>query len=344
MQNRLRKHALDTYKVAPFSSWILGLTTGILIAVIIALDLLVQGMSFLTFPFLIVPIIFSGMLQHVILKTKGQISFSSSMKAFGLYYRRDFFGSFSILSSIFKGLLTFLIFEMTTSFILSTVLQVASPEFVEAMNAFYDLLESSEATYGDLFNMIFVNEGILFTYVAIVTFPALYLAFIWLIYNISRSSIVIYYKMHSKNTSNRFSKMVYIDVVRRNRMRMFKDYMMLNWPLYVLLAIGFGGGTYLGYLWKHDLLIMYAVGILGGAVLSMFFLPFYFGNQEALYDYYAEEFVNGTTNVANFWLKSLQNNIDLTIEEKERLEKSLSKAANPLEDETSNSEKNDEEQ
>ena len=77
---------------------------------------------------------------------------------------------------------------------------------------------------------------------------------------------------------------------------------------------------------------MYAFGILGGSVLTIFFHPFYFGNQEALYDYYADEFAKGTGYVADFLLRSLQNNIELTMEEKEKLEQSLAKARNPLED------------
>lgn len=332
MQNRLIKHAWDTYKIAPFSSWILGITTGVLISAILALDLLVTGISIVTFAFIIIPIIFSATLQHIVFKTNGQLTLKSSVKSFGLYYRRDFFGSFSVISSFFKGLLVFLIFEMTLSFIVSSIMQMVSSDLLNSVNTLYEMLDEASLTYDDLINVLYINNNALFNYFSLVFFPSFFLAALFFIYNLSRQSIVIYYKMHSQNVNNRFAKMVYGDVVRRNRMKMFKDYMSLNWPLFVLLALGFVGGTLLGFFWKHDFLYMYAFGILGGSILAIFFLPFYFGNQEALYEYYAEEFATGTGYVADFLLRSLQNNIELSIEEKEKLEKSLAKARNPLED------------
>ena len=338
-ENRLISEARNNYKNAPFSTWFLGLTVGILITAILAIDYLAPGISLLTFAFLIVPILFSGMLQHIVFKTRGQLTISSSLKAFGLYYTPSFFGTFSILTSALKGLITFLATETIISFTCSGILQFTNPEFVTAINEFYEIFESQSISYDDLFNALYAHNNLLFNYFVICVFPALGLGIIFAFYNISRNSILVYFKMHVKNVTNRFAKMVYSDVVRRNRKAMFKDYMMLNWPLFVLMAIGFAGGALGGYFWQMDFMIMLPFSLVAMAFMGTFFLPFYFGNQEAFYDKYVHEFQISVKQVTNFLLNSLQNNIDLSTEEKEKLERSMNDLENPLEDADENNKK-----
>lgn len=339
--NRLIKSSLDNYKNAPISSWILGLTAGILIVAFLAIDLVVPGLCLILFPFVIMPIIFSASLQHIIFKTKGQLTLTSSLKSFGYYYNPRFFGSFSIITSFLKGLLVFLSFEMIISFSVSTIFQATDPSFVDSVEAFYALINNVTFSIDEFNNVLYMNNGILFRYISIVMFPSLYLGLLFMLYNMSRASIVIYYKMQVLKVDSRFAKFVYADVVRHGRMKMFKDYMTLNWPLYVLLAAGFIGGTIGGYLWKHELFFMMSLGLVGGAALAMLFFPFYFGNQEVLFEHYAERFAKSTNNVTNFLLQNLQNNIDLSIEEKKKIENDFSKANNPLEDDSENDNKKD---
>ena len=341
MKNRLISDAYKTYKIAPLSSWILGLTTGILVAAIVAIDLVVPGIVAISFPFIIIPILFSATLQHVIFKTKGQLTFGSSLKSFTLYYNPRFFGSFSILGSLLKGLIVFLAFEMTISFIASTIFQATSTTFIESLNALYETVYEYNFTYDDLVNIFNMNGGILFTYLCAVILPSLFLAILVIFYSTSRSSIMIYYKMSAKNVSNRFAKLVYSDVLHHKRMAMFKDYWTLNWPLYMLLILGFVGGAIGGFFWKGDLVFMLSLGLVSGAVLGTFFLPFYFGNQETLYDTYAPQFISSTGNITNYLLNTLQKDIDLSIEEKEKMKENLSNLNNPLEDEDQNDNKKD---
>ena len=55
----------------------------------------------------------------------------------------------------------------------------------------------------------------------------------------------------------------------------------------------------------------------------MFVFPFYFANQEALYEKYKVYFDTGLKNVTNYMLQNIQRNIDLSNEEKERLEQTF---------------------
>lgn len=341
MVDNIRQYALSIYKKNPVSNWILGLTTGIIGAALIALDLVIPGLVIVVFPFLIIPIYFSAHLSHVLLKTNMQITFGKSMRNFGTYYRGEFFGSYSIWRSIIKSLLVFLITEMTLSFIVSTIFYTLSDSFTKTVETFYQAISSESITLEDMNAILMMNDGVLFKYICIVVFPSLYLAILFFIYNLSRNSITIYYRMHSRNTNARYIRLMYADVLRHQRWPMLRAYVSLNWPFYLLLALGFAGGTVGGYFWDQSILTMLTCGFIGGATLSVFFLPFYFGNQEALYDTFAGQFKQSTSNIATLLLRSLQENIDMSIEEKDRLEKSLENNGDILEDEAKDDNKKD---
>ena len=339
----LIKKARENYKKAAGQSWLLGLTTGILIAAILALDLVVPGLMIVTFPFLIVPIVFSATLHHIMLRRGAPLTVFGSFKSFILYFTGTFFGSFSIITSFLKSVLCFIIIEFIVSMVASTLFQVLSPVFIESIKAFTALIEDAEATTADMMALLEINGGILNTYLIVVFVPSFLASVIFLLYLLSRNSITIYLRMKLNNNNPRFIKMIYQDVLRRKRFKMLGDYFMLNWPLYVLLILGFSSGAVLGYFWKQDLLTVITVALSMGALLSSFFLPFYFPNNEALYEKYDPDFHAGAAVIANMLVKNLQESIDLSIEEKKALEKSLSEANNPLEDKNDDDEDSDNE-
>ncbi len=338
-RSSLRKYARDNYKNASLGSWILGLTTGILICAVIALDLLLPGLVIFTFPFIILPMMFSGALQHVLFKANKPVTVSSSFKAFGLYFTNDLRGSFNFFINLLKSILVFFIIEMTISFIASAIFQYLSKDFVEAMNTFLDTIEEASLTLEDLYSVLYINNGILMKYFMIVMFPSLYIAIIFMIYNMSRFSVMIYLRMNLKRGNDRFVKYVYKETVRRQRMKMFGDYMSLNFPLYILLILGLGGGTVLGYFWQGDIITMLICGLLGGALLSTFFLPFYFSNQEALFDEYADEFHKSMNIITKQLVNTIQSSLELSIEEKENLQRRMEELKNPLEDDEDDNKK-----
>ena len=338
-RSSLRQFARDNYKNASLGSWILGLTTGILICAVIALDLLAPGLVIFTFPFIMLPMIFSALVQHVMFKANRPVTIASSFKSFGFYFSDNMRGSFNFFINLLKSILVFIIIEMTLSFIVSAIFQYIYPSFVEAMNQFLDMIEEASMTIEDLYNFLYINDGILMRYFMIVMFPSLYLAIIFMLYNMSRYSVMIYFRMNLKRGSDRFVKYVYKETVRRQRMKMFGDYMSLNFPLYILLIIGLGGGTVLGYFWQGDIFTMLTCGFLLGAFLSTFFLPFYFCNQEALFDEYADEFHKSVNIITKQLVSTIQSNIDLSIEEKENLERKMEELQHPLEDDEEDNKK-----
>lgn len=340
-KSKLKQLASEYYHYSPLSCWILGITSGALIAAIIAFDLFIPFASFLTVPFLIVPIYFATTIQHVMLKSQHQITVRSSFRTFILYFRRDFFGTFSIIFNFVKSVLVFLILETTISFIAQYIFVLLNPSFVASVESLYALITSYDFNYQDIINALEANNYLLLNYATIVMVPSYVLATIFFVYNLSRYSMIVYYKMHIGRADSRFAKLVYQFSLRGNRMSMLRNYLSLNWPLYLLLVLGSAGGAVFGYFFFHDILKTIAFSLLGGALLGMFFLPFYFSNQQALYDTCVPLYKDVTKQVTSSIIGNLQADIDLSEQEKERLEETLSNVDGPLNDEGEDENKKD---
>lgn len=340
-KSKLRQQASEYYRHSPVSCWILGITTGFLVAAILAIDLLVPFLSFLTIPLLVVPVVFSATIQHVMLKTNAQITMTSSFRTFALYFKRDFFGTFSVIFNFVKSLILFLIVETVVSSVASFLIYMFNPQFESSVNSLYQLLYSYEFTYEDIINQLNANNYMLLQYVVISFVPAYGIALIFFIYNLSRYSMMIYYKTQLRRTDSRFAKLVYQFALRGRRMEMVRNYISLQWPLYLLLVIGFAGGSVFGYFFYHDLMKILPFALVGAAVLAAFFLPFYFSNQQAFYDMYAGLYSQVTKEVTSSLIGNLQANIELSEQEKERLEETLSDVDGPLNDESDEDNKKD---
>ena len=331
-RSKLKQQASEYYHHSPLSCWILGLTSGALIAAVLAFDLLVPFVSFVTIPLLAIPIYFSAIIQHVMLKSENQITMSTSLRSFALYFRRDFFGTFSIIFNFLKSLIVFLICETVISMVASMFYALLNPSFQASVESLYNLLYSMEYGYQDIINLMNANNYLLLNYVVICFVPSYFVSLIFFIYNVSRYSMMIYYKMHLRRSDARFSRLVYQFALRGKRMEVFRAYTSLNWPLYLLLILGSIGGSIFGYFFFHDLMKIVAFGLVGMAALAMFFLPFYFSNQQALYDMYAPTFVDATKAVTASLIGNLQANMELSKEEEERLKETLSDLDGPLND------------
>lgn len=323
-RSSLKQIAINNYKSNALASWILGISTGFLIAAIISIDIIVPCISLITFPLLILPILFSSTLQHVFFKANQQVTFKSSIKSFSLYFNRKYSGSFSYLFNFLKSLIVFFVTEMVVSTIASSILTLVNSDFVQAAEDLYNLIYSSESySYSDLMNALHANGNILYIYIGISLGPALFLAIIFLIYNLSRYSIMIYYRMRSRDMNKNFVRSVYNFSLRGHRREAFKNYMSLNWPLFVLLVVGLIGGGIGGYFVSDSIFSILSFALLGAAVLSTFFLPFYFSNQEALFEIQSPSLISGTKEVMEMLLKRMQEDIRFSQEQKDRFEQEM---------------------
>lgn len=325
MQSKLKSNAWNNYKKAPLTFYILGITTGILIAAILALDLVVPFLSIFLFPLLCLPILFSAMLQHVMLQKMDRITVSTSFKMFGLYFTRSFSGSFSYLMSLVKTLIIFVGIQGIVSFSSSLILLLTNGSFTLAIQDFSQILADEEATFEKIQEVLYSYDGLLMHYMIYTFLPPYILSLLFLIYLLSRNSLTIYYSLHSKNLNPYFARAIVRMVIRKRRWQMVGRQFILNWPFFLLILLGLAGGAVLGYFWQGDLLTMIATANIGGALLASFYLPFYLSNQEAFYDSYIHDMRIATTAFGESLIKSSEGNPFISPEEKQQMEERFKK-------------------
>lgn len=338
-RSKLKQQALDNYKKAPLASWILGLTTGLLIAALLALDFILPSIALFLVPLMILPILFSATIQHAMLYGNRPLTVKDAFRGFGVYFRGNNSGSFSFFKSLLFAIISFISIEMLVSAIASTILQYTNPEFVDSLNAFYTMIQEPEFNLNDFNYVLTMNHYVLLNYFCIVIFPSLYISIIVFIYFITRHALTIYFRFNAVNMNNRFINMIYRDMNRRNRKKLMGGYFSLHWPMFVLLIVGFAGGTVGGFFLRQDLLFVITCGVVAPIILVSFYLPFYFPNQEALFDTFGSEFHKSTVNVTNRFIQTLQDDIDISTEQKEELLKKMSDLTQSQEDNEDDEEK-----
>ena len=208
-ESKLIYSAIQNHKKTLLSSWLLGVTTAILIAAIVAIDLVVPFLAVLTLPLVILPIVFSSMLQHAFAEKEGSLTIRGSLVSFGLYFTPLFRGIFRYFLSMVKSLLVFLVVEMTISFVVSTIYQTTSTAFMDSINQLYESIYSENFSLEMMNELLLANDMMLFKYFAIIIIPSYFLAMLFLIYNFSRNSIVTYYLLDNKKASPQLGRFVY---------------------------------------------------------------------------------------------------------------------------------------
>ena len=224
-RSKLKQLALEKYKKAPLASWILGLTTGLLIAAFLALDFILPSIGIFLVPLMILPILFSATIQHGMLHSDRPLTVKDAFKGFAYYFKGNNSGSFGFFKSLLFAVIAFFSIEMLVSAITSTILQYTNPGFVDSLNTFYTMLQDPEFTIDDFNYILSMNNYVLLNYFCIVMFPSLYIAILFFIYGITRQSLSIYFRFRAVNMNNRILNMIYRDAVRRNRKKMMSAYL-----------------------------------------------------------------------------------------------------------------------
>ena len=320
----IRQSAIEIYKKTTLESWIIGLLSGFLVSGLIGLGFLSFLLTLVAVPLVCLPIIFAAHLSHYGVRFGKEITFSSALRQFALYFRRPFSSSFSFFPSFLKALITFFIAQTIFAAVGYYIALAIKPGLTDSMNQFLEVYSNSvDMTLDTLDELLLANDGALLFFVAISEIPAFAIAFLVFAYFASRSSVGIYIRLNTPSNNTQFIRVVQADATRRNRGAMFKDYWSLNWPLFVLMLLGAAGGGIGFYFINNEPELCLAAALTGGSLLASFFLPFYLNNIEAIYEKYREEFNYSVKNISRMIMTSIESNIQENIDEMEKLKKQL---------------------
>ena len=320
----IRKSASDIYKSTTLESWIIGLLSGFLVSGLIGLGFVSIVLTLIAIPLVCLPIIFAAHLSHYGVRFGREITFSSFLKQYALYFKRPFSSSFSFFPSFLKALITFFIAQTIFATIGYYITSSINPLLADSLNQFLEAYNNSIEMSMDAFDeLLLANNGALLLFVTISEIPAFTLAFMVFAYFASRSSVGIFIRLNTPSNNAQFLRVVQADTTRRNRGAMLKDYWSLNWPLFVLMLLGSAGGGVGFYFINNEPELCLAAALTGGALLSTFYLPIYLNNMEAIYEKYREQFNTSVKNISRMIMTSIESNIQDSIDEMEKLKKQL---------------------
>lgn len=330
-RNPLLEDSLQTYKKHPGTSWVLSLAYGTFAALILLVCFWMMGFSLLLIPLVILPALFATYVAHFLLEQKQMVTFGAYTSYFFNYFRRKYRSSFRFFSSLMWCLL----FGLLASFIFGTiayfvVTNIDRAGFESAEQAIIEAAQDASIfiNYGSLKDLLGENYYIFSLYTALSLLPPVFVMWFVFFYHISRNSLSIYLRLHIKNADPIYIQALYRYTYMSHKSQINRDYWYLNWPLYLLMFVGFIAGVFLSSLKTFDVDILIIGGLIGANVLPVFFYPFYFANMESMFKKWKRAFQNSSLIIAQNQLKALQKNIIISEEEKNALEEKLKEMAN----------------
>lgn len=325
MKESLRNQSFATFKTNPVSYIAVGIMCGLFLILSVLFALIDPLLLVVALPLLGLPFLFASHISCFYLRINQPITVSAYFRYFLGFFRSQFRGSFRAIISYLKSIGFYFASVFVATIIVYIVYRLQYGEvFVEALNRFiFQYLSSAEATYDDIMNVLYENNGLLLTFFIYITVFGIPVAVLAFIYYISFSSLSIYFRTSIAFVAPPLLKMSVNNTYRHHRRKMSKDWFKLNWPLLVLSLAGMVLFALLDLLLIKRIDLLPGLVIIGGVSLLMFYLPIYFTNMETIYMKYEQNFIQGNQEAINTVLQRIQNSIDLSEEEKRNLEESL---------------------
>lgn len=324
--SELRKNAIGIYKKTWLESWLIGIFSATLIALVLSLNYFVPSLWIITMPFIVLPIFFASLVSHLRLRHNEQLTFGKSLKEFTLFYRFPFNSSFSYLGSFLKSMVVFFGFLFLMSSSGFYVVSIFRPGLNNSLEAVQEVInEGKTITYELIDELLSMNGYALFVYLCVIIIPSFFFFCIALIYFITRNATGVYLRSNIKSNNPQFIKLVQNYVYSRYRMKMFKKYISLNWPLIVYFAIGFISTTVVMLTFSKSVLNIISLSLAIGIAATTFYLPFYYCNMEAIYLDSAPFYAQGLEYVTKRILNAMDRNNQNIEEQRRRYEEMLKK-------------------
>ena len=323
MNESLTSKALSRFKSNVTSYVSVGVLCALFFVLLATLSLIDEAVFIITVPFLGLPFLFACHISCYLLSIGEQIRLGSFFHYFGSFFRPQFRGSFRGIVAFLKSLAVYFTVMLVTYLILFFVYRHNYGEFFltslqELSNQYLDGL-----AYEELLILLQSDGGMLLTFITYVSVIPLPFAISAFMYFISFMSISLYYRANINNGTPSLMRLAIANSYARYRRSMRKDWFRLNWLIIVLPLVGSALGALIFFLLIKDPLYFAPALTIGAFVPYLFFLPFYFPNMEVLYNRYENVFKEGNKMAIESILERIQTSLELSEEERRRLEDSF---------------------
>ena len=324
MNESIFKTSFARFKKNASSYVAVGVLCGLFITLLSLLSF-IDGMIFLlTIPFFALPFIFASFIACYYLEVNQPINVPYFFRYFFGYFRPQFRGSFRAIRAFLISLAFYFGGVLISYLVFYAIYQNAYGEtFIESMNELVKQYLSNEFTNEDLISILEANDGLLLTFFIYITSFSFIPAIIYFVTTIFYSSLSIYYRANVRSAVPSLIRLAINNTYDRYRRSIRKDWLKLNWPLYVLPLLGSIIGSLIYFFAVRNINFLSAIIIISSVVPLIFFLPFYFSNMEVLYHRYENTFREGNQMAVETILARIQNSIELSEEERKNLEESF---------------------
>ncbi len=323
MLKEVFKNSIDNLKKNALYSITLSLIAIMMIALTFSCDLIGMNSSFggsfnlgtwFVFPFILMPILFAIQVTHFGLRQNVNPNGTLFFRFFKLYFSNFYRGVFKfILSALFALLVSYgvtLIFGAISIPIVESI----DPNFANTINDLYSLINNNELEAA----LKLIQEDKNFILVAYISYlPGYGLGAMMFFLSSTFNSFSTYFKIQNPNLNPVFVNRIYAEGKNSIRKSLIKEYWGLNWPIYVLFAIGYSLGAVLSFYFEYNYLFANIIALIIGFGFMIFYFPVFINNLESIYLNHEKDFANAPIlfqrkmeEVLNAQLNSLNSQMD----------------------------------
>ena len=277
----IRDNALSIYKKHKLNSWIISIICGLFIAALLLIGILSELFYLVIIPLVVLPFFFACFFTHLGLFHKDELTARNLFRGYGLFFHNPYRSSFSVIKSFLKTLLVELALSGAVLGICYAIYS-QSDTFTVTINEIIEQLSNQTLTNESLQALLESNNNEVYNYINITNSITFLLGSLAFIIFITRESITIYTRLNVRNIP--LAHQIARAAIKVNYKRFNKAYFALNWPLLLILAIGMAGGCLLSVFVFDNYAIAGVLGLVIAVALSSAFLPFFFANNEAIFE------------------------------------------------------------
>lgn len=323
MDKKLFKIREDIYKRCPNIFWEVSIFCIIFAIALVALDTVIPGLMFATFAILFFPVLYATFMTLYTIKFGGTVSLKSTFSIGTSYFKRNTFGCFRILKCFLHALLVDLIASTVMIFALNAIFtSIYGSSFTDPLRQAYELYINNSF---DELNALLTPDSIVVFFLNCSSCFSFSISLIAFIFGIAFNSINVYLCASIPGATASFSTAVFNRFLKCDIRSYRKDFWSLNWPLFVLLPLGIIGGYVLGIGLDIDLTYTMPISSMMGLACVIPFAPYFFAGMEALFAKYNVNMRKASMDLTQGFLQNLKDNVNLSEEDKAKIEELLSK-------------------
>ena len=333
------------YLAHPLNSWVLGITCAFFFAALYGFDLVIPGLSYVAIPILGIPFFFAAILTHFQLKTNNEVRTRNFFRFVAVYFTRPFRSSFRVLISFFKSIVVDIVFTIVLFIIVYLFFtNNYGDNFNNNFVGFFESITNTSLTtvaYNDAIQgYLSANNDMLYVFFNLIFIPSSFLSSLAFIYFISLESFSVFVRLNVPQNPPEFIRIAVKEAIKKQGRSFYGTYFGLNWPLFLLLIIGFVGGLTISLQFIGDVALASNIAMISGLGLTSLFVPFYFSNMEAIYSFLDKDVRAISKKLTEQMILDIQAQRNLVEKEAELLSKTLDNLKNDENNEFSDADDN----